>query len=252
MLGKKKNQQQADQPAGATASEPPRGRMRQIAQAYRLTKRYDRHIGWLLLAIFLGVGGVIGFAGWVFTKPYIGVPLGIMTGLMAVMIVFGRRVERAAYAQVEGQPGAAAAGLQMLRRGWDVKPGVAFTKNQDVVHRVVGRPGIVLVGEGNPARVRNLLTVERRKHARVAGEAPITEVVAGDDVGEVPVRKLSRHVQKLPKKITPGDMTDLLARLRALDAMRPQAPIPRAPGPTRAPGMRPQMPPRCPNLAVRC
>jgi hypothetical protein len=241
MRGKKTDQQQAAKPAGATASEPPSGRMRQIAQAYRLTKRYDPHIGWLLLAIFVVVGGVLGFAAWVFLNPFIGVPLGITTGLIAVMIVFGRRVERAAYAQVEGQPGAAAAGLQMLRRGWDVKPAVAFTKNQDVVHRVVGRPGIVLVGEGNPARVRNLLTVERKKHARVAGEAPITEIVAGDDVGEVPVRKLSRHVQKLPKSITPGDMTDLLARLRALDAMRPQAPIPHGPVPTSAKGMRRMM-----------
>jgi hypothetical protein len=241
MLGKKKNQQQPASPAGATASEPPRGRLRQIAQAYRLTKRYDKRIGLLLLAIFVAVAGIIGFAGYVFLGPIFGIPMGIMSGLVAVMIVFGRRVERAAYAQVEGQPGAAAAGLQMLRRGWDVKPAVAFTKNQDVVHRVVGRPGIVLVGEGNPARVRNLLTVERRKHARVAGEAPITEVVAGDDVGEVPVRKLSRHVQKLPKKITPGDMTDLLARLRALDAMRPQAPIPRGPVPTSAKGMRRMM-----------
>ena len=60
----------------------------------------------------------------------------------------------------------------MLRRGWDVKPAIAFTKNQDVVHRVVGRPGIVLVGEGNPSRVRNLLTVERKKHARIGGESP--------------------------------------------------------------------------------
>ena len=241
MRGKKTDQQRTASPAGATASEPPRGRMRQIAQAYRLTKQHDKHIGLLLLAIFVGVAGVLGFAGYVWLGPFVGVPLGLTSGLIAVMIVFGRRVERAAYAQVEGQPGAAAAGLQMLRRGWDVKPAVAFTKNQDVVHRVVGRPGIVLVGEGNPARVRNLLTVERRKHARVAGEAPITEVVAGDDVGEVPVRKLSRHVQKLPKKITPGDMTDLLARLRALDAMRPQAPIPRGPVPTSAKGMRRMM-----------
>jgi hypothetical protein len=237
MPGKKKAKQQA----GTDAPEAPKGRLRQIAQAYRMTKKYDRRIGLRLLGIFVLVGGVLGFAGYVFLNPVIGVSLGVTTGLLAVMLVFGRRVERAAYAQVEGQPGAAAAGLQMLRRGWDVKPGVAFTKNQDVVHRVVGRPGIVLVGEGNPARVRNLLTVERRKHARVAGEAPITEVVAGDDVGEIPVRKLAKHVQKLPKRITPGDMTDLLARLRALDAMRPQAPIPRGPVPTSAKGMRRMM-----------
>jgi hypothetical protein len=241
MLGKKTDKQAAATPTGATASAPTSGRIRQIGQAYKLTKRHDKRIGWLLLGVFVAVAGVLGFAGFVFLGPWIGVPLALVIALMVTMLVFGRRVERAAYAQVEGQPGAAAAGLQMLRRGWNVKPGVAFTKNQDVVHRVVGRPGIVLVGEGNPARVRNLLVVERRKHARVAGEAPITEIVAGDDVGEVPVRKLAKHVQKLPKKISPGDMTDLLARLRALDAMRPQAPIPRGPVPTSAKGMRRMM-----------
>ena len=241
MLGKKTDKQAAATPTGATASAPPSGRIRQIGQAYKLTKRHDKRIGWKLLGIFVAVAGVLGFAGFVFLGPWIGVPMSLLIALMVTMIVFGRRVERAAYAQVEGQPGAAAAGLQMLRRGWEVKPAVAFTRNQDVVHRVVGRPGIVLVGEGNPARVRNLLVVERKKHARVAGEAPITEIVTGDDVGEVPVRKLVKHVQKLPKKISASDMTDLLARLRALDAMRPQAPIPHGPVPTSAKGMRRMM-----------
>ncbi len=223
------------------APDVPKGRLRQIRQAYQVTREHYPRIGPLLLSLFVLTAGVIGFAGWVFLNPYIGESLGLVTGLLVAMIVFGRRVERAAYARVEGQPGAAAAALQMLRRGWNVKPGVGFTKNQDVVHRVVGRPGIILVGEGNPARVRNLLTVERKKHARLAGEAPITEIVAGDDVGEVSIRKMTRYVQKLPKAITPGDMTDLLARLRALDAMRPQAPIPRGPVPTSAKGMRKMM-----------
>lgn len=218
--------------------EVPQGRIKQVRQAYRVTKQHYPRTGWVLIAWFLLTAGVVGFAGWVFVSPFVGVPIAIATGLIVVMVVFGRRVEKAAYAQVEGQPGAAGAALSMLRRGWDVKPGVGFTKNQDVVHRVVGRPGIVLVAEGNPTRVRNLLTVERKKHARVAGEVPITEVVAGDDHGEVPVRRLSRHVQKLPKQISPGEMTDLLSRLRALDAMRPQAPIPRGPVPTSAKGMR--------------
>lgn len=221
--------------------EVPQGRIKQLRQAYRVTKQHYPRTGWLLLAIFLVTAGVVGFALWVFVSPLLAVPLAFTMGLLAVMIVFGRRVERAAYAQVEGQPGAAGAALSMLRRGWDVKPAVGFTKNQDVVHRVVGRPGIILVAEGNPGRVRNLLTVERKKHARVAGEVPITEIVAGDDEGEVSVRRLSRHVQKLPKQISPGEMTDLLSRLRALDAMRPQAPIPRGPVPTSAKGMRRMM-----------
>ncbi len=220
------------------APTAPVGRRAQIAQAYRITKREYPRIGLLLLGIFLGVGLVVGFAGWVWIHPAIGVLLGLLCGLLAVVVVFGRRVEKAAYAQVEGRPGAAAAALQMLRRGWDVKPGVAFTKNQDVVHRVIGRPGIILVGEGNPNRVRNLLAVERKKHARLAQDAPIHELVAGDDEGSIAIPKLAKHMQKLPKSITAGDMTDLLQRMRALDAMRPQAPIPHGPLPTSAKGMR--------------
>ena len=130
MPGKKTEKKQADKKAGADTAEK-RGRLRQIGEAYRLTKRYDRRIGLRLLGIFLVIGAPLGFAGYVFLNPVIGVALGILTGLIGVMIVFGRRVERAAYAQVEGQPGAAAAGLQMLRRGWDVKPG----------HRLHQEPG---------------------------------------------------------------------------------------------------------------
>ncbi len=225
----------------AAPAQPKTSRRKQIAQAFRIAKKKYPRIGWLLLGVFLLTGLVIGFAGWVWVHPVAGVSTGVMCGLLAAVVLFGRRVEKAAYAQVEGQPGAAAAALQMLRRGWDVKPAVAFTKNQDVVHRVVGRPGIVLVGEGNPARVRNLLAVERRKHARLAQDAAIHEIVAGDDEGCVPVPKLVKHVQKLPKSITPSDMTDLLQRLRALDAMRPQAPIPHGPVPTTAKGMRKMM-----------
>jgi len=225
----------------STPEQPAVGRRAQIAQAYRITKREYPWIGLQLLGLFLVVAALVGLVGWVWVHPVVGGSLGVVTGLLVVIIVFGRRVEKAAYAQVEGQPGAAAAALQMLRRGWDVKPAVAFTKNQDVVHRVVGRPGIVLVGEGNPNRVRNLLAVERKKHARLAQEAPIHEIVAGDDAGSVAIPKLVRHVQKLPKSITPSDMTDLLQRLRALDAMRPQAPIPHGPVPTTAKGMRRMM-----------
>ena len=116
------------------------------------------------------------------------------------MIIFGRRAQRAAYDQMDGQRGSAAAALNMLRRGWKVDPAIAFTKQQDVVHRVVGPPGIVLVGEGNPTRVKQLLVNERRKHERVAAETPIHEVVCGRGEGEVPLPKLVRHVQKLGRR----------------------------------------------------
>ncbi|MDP9442998.1 MAG: DUF4191 domain-containing protein [Actinomycetota bacterium] len=210
-------------------------RRKQIAQAYRMTRQHDRRIGWVLLAVFLLAALVFGGLFWWLIHPIAGVLVGIPAGVLAAMVVFGRRAERSAYAQMEGQPGAAAAALAMLRRGWDVKPAVAFTKNQDVVHRVVGRPGIVLIGEGDPTRVRNLLAVEKKKHARVAGEAPLYDLVVGDGSDDtVAIKKLPRRVMKLPRNLRPAEVTDLLQRLRALDATRPQVPMPKGPMPQNA------------------
>lgn len=219
-------------------TEPPKGRLRQIAQAYRITKRSERFIGLRLLAWFLVVGGIVGAIGYLIMGWWLALPFGIMSGFLAAVIVFGKRAERAAYAQIDGQVGAAAGALQMLKRGWHVKTAVAFTKNQDVLHRVVGRPGIILVGEGVPSRVRNLLAAEKKKHARVAGEVPIVDIVVGDGEGQVSIPKLIKHIQKLPKSTTPAEITELMQRLRALDAMRPQAPVPHGPVPTSMKGAR--------------
>lgn len=226
---------------------PAKGRIRQMRQAYTITKRNDRNIGLILLLTFLVFGGASAALGYfVFGTGTFGlivtILFSILIGILASLIVFGRRAEKAAYAQVEGQMGAAAGALQMLKRGWDVKPAVAFTKNQDIVHRVVGRPGIILVGEGNTTRVKNLLAAEKKKHARIGGEdVPVTDIVVGRGDGEVPLTKLLKHVQKLPKNIKPAQVTGLLYKLKALDAMRPAAPMPRGPVPTSMKGSRKAM-----------
>ena len=209
------------------------GGLRKLLAAYRMTKEHDKHVGLICFAWFLGVGLLVGgLVGWVI-HPLAGVVAGVPAGFLAAVVVFGRRAERSAYAQLEGRPGAAAAALGVLRRGWHVQPGVSVTKNQDLVHRVVGRPGVILVGEGNAGRVRNLLAVEKKKHARVVGDAPIYDVVIGDEGGDaIPVKNLSKHIMKLPRNIAPSDVTDLLQRLKALDTMRPQMPVPKGPMPT--------------------
>ena len=109
------------------------------------------------------------------------------------------------------------------------------------MHRVVGRPGIVLVGEGQPSRVKNLLAAEAKKHNRVAGGAPVTQIIAGQGEGEVDIRKLTKHVMKLPATLQPSEITDLLQRLKALDAGCPQVPIPNCPVPTSRKGARQAM-----------
>jgi len=214
-------------------------RISQIRQSYQITKKSDPRIGLILLGTFVLAG-----AGGVAALFLIGIPLvfaitsGVLIGTLAVLIVFGRRAQTAALAAIEGQPGAAAAALGMLRRGWKTDPAIGFTKQQDVVHRLVGPPGIILIGEGNINRLKPLMTSERRKHERVAAEVPIHEVYVGNGPDEVPLRKIVRHVSKLGRNIKPAAMTDVLNRLKALDANRSNVPLPKGPVPTSMKGAR--------------
>jgi Domain of unknown function (DUF4191) len=229
----------------STAVTPPTSRRQQFIQTYRMAKKTDRRIGLWVLGSFL-LGALVGFAVmWLLpgegTIAWIMAVVGaFLIGLLLALIVFGRRAQKAAYGQMEGQVGAAASALTMLRRGWKTDPVVGFNRQQDVVHRVVGPPGIVLVGEGNPQRLRTLMATERRKHERVLPETPIHEVVCGNGEGEVPLPKLVRHVTKLPKKLKGADMTDVLNRLKAIDAQRGTIPLPKGPVPTSMKGMRGQ------------
>ncbi|SDR85099.1 protein of unknown function [Nocardioides scoriae] len=219
------------------------GRIKQIRQSYTMTKKSDPKIGLILLGTF-ALGFLAGFAVMllVFRSSLVfPIVFGVLVGLLATLIVFGRRAQAAALAQIEGRPGAAAAALSMLRRGWKTDAGVAVTKQQDVVTRVVGRPGIVLIGEGNPNRLRPLLTAERRRHERVVREVPIHEVVVGYEPGQVPLGKLTKHVQKLGKDLKPAQMTDVLARIKAIDANRSAVAMPKGPVPTSMKGMRGNM-----------
>ena len=222
-------------------------RRRQLIDTYKMAKKGDpRLLLWILLTFVVAAAvGVLVFwllppNGGVFEIIAM-VAGGLLLGTTAALIVFSRRAQASAFAQMDGRPGAAAAALQMLRKGWRTTPAIAFTKQQDVIHRVVGPPGIILVGEGNTNRLRPLLLNERRKYERVASDTPVHEVMVGDGAGQVPLPKLVRHVTKLPKGLKPGDMTDVLNRIKAIDAHRSSVPLPKGPVPTSMKGMRGNM-----------
>ena len=201
----------------------------QIRAAYTMTRKVDPLVGWVTLATGFVTFAVLLAVGFIVGKPiYLGL-IGLMLAFLAATIVFGRRAEKAAYSQVEGQPGAAAAALNMLRKGWTVTPGVAASRNQDLVHRAVGRPGVVLVGEGPPNRVANLLAAEKKKVTRFVPDVPVYEVQAGDDAGQVPLRKLNRHLAKLPRNLKNPQVAEVNRRLKALGTMN--LPIPKGPMP---------------------
>jgi hypothetical protein len=198
-----------------------------------MTRQADPLVGWVVLAAFflpfaamLALGFVLGLE-W-----YLGI-LGVMLGILSATIVFGRRAEKAAFSSVEGQPGAAAAALNMLRRGWTVTPAVAVTRNQDIVHRAVGRPGVVLIGEGSSSRLGNLLATEKKKVARFVPDVPIYDVQVGAGDGQIPLRKVNRHLMKLPRNLKPYQVSEVNRRLKALGTMT--VPIPKGPLPK---GMR--------------
>ena len=237
----------AKSPTPKPGEPPALSRRQQFAQTYQMAKKSDPAIGRFILGAGL-LGLVVGFlVFWLVVGrgSTLGLVLSVigalMVGVLAGLVVFSRRAQRAVYGQMEGQAGAAAGALRLLKRGWHVDNAVAFTKQQDIVHRVVGPPGIVLVGEGNPGRLRALIASERRRHERVAVDTPVHEIVVGNGEGQVSLAKLARHVQKMKRQVQPAEITDILARLKAIDASRPVVPMPKGPVPTSMKGMRGQM-----------
>jgi hypothetical protein len=152
-------------------------------------------------------------------------------GLLAMTYWFSRRAMNAAYSQIEGQAGAAVAVIQQMRGNWSITPAVAVTKNSDIVSRVVGRPGVVLVGEGPAQRISHLLANERKKTARWLPEVPIYEIQVGTDADQLSVAKVQRELNRLPRALRPAEVNDVRRRLDAFSKKDSPVPIPKGPLP---------------------
>jgi len=195
---------------------------RNLAAVWRQLRTLDpRAAGWVILAGALGLAAGAGLGLLLSVSLWVIVPLTILTGLLAALLVFNLRARRAMYAAIEGQLGAAAAVLEQMRGAWFVTPAVAINGKQDLVHRVVGRPGVVLVGEGAAQRVKGLLAQERKRLSRAVGDVPIHTIVVGDEEDAVPLGKLQARINRLPAKVRRKEVAKLDRRLRPLTRSLP-------------------------------
>lgn len=210
-------------------------RFQTFRDAYKVTKQVKPWISAALAGIFIvtwaigiGIGATLGHPVYF---AFISFPL----AALLTLLFFTRQAGTAAYSAIEGQIGSGASVLMAIRKGWTTTPAVAVARNQDMVHRSVGRAGIVLSGEGSNS-VRQMMSDEKKKAERFAPGVPVIEILVGNEEGRVPIRKLQRHIRRLPKKLSAHQMREVRARLKAVGGM--SMPIPKGPMPTRAPKNR--------------
>lgn len=212
------------------------GRLSQMKTLYQgAVKQNPRIPLWMALGFAAGFLPLLLLGLWWGHPIYLGF-LGLMIGILAAMIVFGRLAERAAYGALDGQPGASGAALGALRRGWFVEQepvaadagrarNVRDMSSAAMVFRAVGRPGVVLIGEGPKGGAAKLLTSERKRIERVVGpEVPITIYRVGQGDDAIRVGELTKRMGKLDKKLTTAEVSAVNKRLRALGASRPPIP----------------------------
>ncbi len=217
----------------AKAEGAKQSRLKQIQLVFKMTRQRDPKMIWWTLLTFIipvGLGVLLGFL----LKPlWLWIPTGVVFGFLLALNVFGRRAQKSAFTEMEGQPGAGVSVVQRMRGDFRVTTPVQVNRNQDLVSRVVCRAGVILIAEGRGRGPRDLLGAEVRRVKKVIGDAPLHDVIVGHDEGEVPLKKLQQTIMRKRRVLKRNEVDDLYRRLAALGAMN--LPIPKGPVPTRIP-----------------
>ncbi|MGA9870415.1 MAG: DUF4191 domain-containing protein, partial [Rhodococcus sp. (in: high G+C Gram-positive bacteria)] len=225
-----KPSKEAKAAAKAARKKASKERRGQLWQAFQMQRKDDKLLLPLMIGAIVGVGVIAFLIGLIFSIEWFLLPFGIVLGVLVAFIIFGRRVQKSVYKKADGQAGAAAWALDNLRGSWRVTNAIAGTTQLDAVHRVIGRPGVVLVAEGAPQRVKSLLAQEKKKTARLVGDTPIYDIVIGNGENQIPLSGLQKYLTKLPKNIDSKRMDTIESRLAALGTKggpaMPKGPLP--------------------------
>lgn len=218
-------------PKAAKVKKP--SRVKQIVEVFQMTRRHDPMVPWLMLLVFLGIVAVGLVVGLLLENWITGLLIAIPLGLLGATLILSRRAERAAFARIEGQPGASGAALGTLRRGWitEEQPVAVNPRTQDAVFRAIGRPGVVLVSEGPTHRVRPLLDAERKRLSRILPNVTIHIIETGRGDGQVPISQVAKKMGKLKKELTKVEVSAVSKRISSLGT---KLPIPKGIDPFKA------------------
>ncbi|WP_255768475.1 DUF4191 domain-containing protein [Pseudarthrobacter sulfonivorans] len=218
-------------PKEAKVKKP--SRLKQIGEVFNMTRRHDPMVPWLMLLVFLGVVAISFLVGFVLENWITGLLIGIPLGLLGATLILSRRAERAAFAQIENQPGASGAALGTLKRGWvtEEQPVAVNPRTQDAVFRAIGRPGVVLVSEGPTVRVKPLLDAERKRLARILPNVTVHVIESGRGDGQVPISQVAKKMGKLKNELTKLEVNAVSKRISSLGN---RLPIPKGIDPYKA------------------
>lgn len=205
-----------------------------LADAYRITKRTYPWIGWALIgSVILTLCIALIIAVLIEGNWIVWSILGLLFGATVAMTLLSFLVRRAMYAQIDGTVGSVYAVLSQISSGWIIpEQPLTVTREQDIVWRIIGRPGVVLVSEGPSSRVQPLMSAERKKIQKVAKNVPVHVVQVGHAEGQVELAKLQSRIRSFKKVLTKEEVPQVSARLAALQSSQP--PIPKGIDPMRA------------------
>jgi hypothetical protein len=224
------------------AKEP--GRIRQIIDVLALVIKRDRlAILWLALATLGPIAAGIVYAtlatGGEPVSSVVAIILGVLAGLLGFLIVLGQLTQRLMYSNLQGQPGAVSALIKnQLRRSWrgnDVP--VRMNRNQDIVYRIVGRPGVVVISEGLRTRVAPLVEEVRKEVNRIVPGVPVHLLHVGSD--GLALKDFFPTLYKIKGKVRAAEIIVVSNRLNSI-AKTPASMMPKGIDPTKMRAPRPR------------
>lgn len=197
---------------------------------------------WLSLSLLVPLGVGIYFAVDSSSNPVgavIWVVIGILAALLVFLIVLGQITQKLMYSNLEGQIGAVSSLIKnQLRRTWrGSEVPVRMNRNSDTVYRLVGRPGVVIISEGQRSRVASLVEEARKEVHRIVPAIPIHTLHVGD--GGLALKDLFRTMYKLPRGIKIAEVLVVSNRLNSI-AKTPMSQMPKGIDPTKARAPKPR------------